>query len=139
MHNFAVVDFDGDGDDELIAASREGVHLLRARPRGAWTRTRIGEGPPARSRWDASAAAGRSRPSSRGTATRSSIYREPAGAPRSLWTRHVIDETLTGGHAIGWADIDRDGEDELIAGWRDKEGGVALYARRVRRARPPGR
>ena len=39
----------------------------------------------------------------------------------------MIDETLTGGHAIGWLDVDGDGSDELVAGWREKDVGVALY------------
>jgi hypothetical protein len=44
-----------------------------------------------------------------------------------LWTRSVIEEQLTGGHALGWGDFDKDGDDELAVGWRDKEGGLALY------------
>ena len=55
------------------------------------------------------------------------IYREPAKPTRGPWTRQVIDETLTGGHAIGWLDVDGDGSDELVAGWREKDVGVALY------------
>ena len=39
----------------------------------------------------------------------------------------MIEEQLAGGHALGWADFDRDGDDELAVGWRDKEGGLALY------------
>ena len=34
--------------------------------------------------------------------------------------RHVIDDTLAGGHAIWWADFDSDGQDELLVGFRDK-------------------
>jgi hypothetical protein len=45
LHNFAVLDFDGDKDDELITASREGVHLFERAAAGKWTKTRIGEGP----------------------------------------------------------------------------------------------
>jgi hypothetical protein len=127
VHNFAVIDFDGDGDDELIVASREGVHLLERAADGKWTKTRIGEGPAGEIKvgrlggarvlatiepWHGNALV---------------IYREPAGAPRGLWTRQVLDETLSGGHAIGWIDVDGDGHDELAYGWRDKEGGVALY------------
>jgi hypothetical protein len=66
------------------------------------------------------------------------IYREPGRNTRGPWTRQVIDETLTGGHAIGWADVDGDGSDELIAGWREKEVGVALY-RITSATEPPAR
>jgi hypothetical protein len=127
LHNFAVLDFDGDKDDELITASREGVHLFERAAAGKWTKTRIGEGPAGEIK--VGRVGGR-----RVLATIEPwhgnglvIYREPSGAPRSLWTRVVLDETLTGGHAIGWIDVDRDGDDELAYGWRDKEGGVALY------------
>jgi hypothetical protein len=48
VHNFAVLDFDGDGDDELIAASREGLHLLERGADGRWTKTRSATSTPAR-------------------------------------------------------------------------------------------
>ncbi len=35
------------------------------------------------------------------------------------WKRRVLDDSLRGGHAIWWADFDRDGADELLAGFRD--------------------
>jgi hypothetical protein len=127
LHNFAVIDFDGDGDEELLTASREGVHLLERAAPGKWTKTKIGEGP-----------AGEVKVGRHGgrrvLATIEPwhgnglvIYRERAGAPRELWTRQVLDETLAGGHAIGWIDIDGDGDDELAYGWREKEVGVAFY------------
>ena len=53
------------------------------------------------------------------------LYEEGAG----LWPRKVIEESLTGGHALGWGDFDGDGDDELAVGWRDKKGGIALYKR----------
>ncbi len=127
LHNFAVIDFDGDGDEELITASREGVHLLERAGPGKWTKTKIGDGP-----------AGEVKVGRHGgrrvIATIEPwhgnglvVYRERAGAPRELWTRQVLDETLPGGLAIGWLDIDGDGDDELAYGWRDKEGGVGFY------------
>ena len=122
-----MVDFDGDGDDELIAASREGLHLLERGKDGRWTKTRLGE-----------VNAGEVKVGRIGGArvlaviepwhgTTVAIYREPAKPMRGPWTRQVIDETLTGGHAIGWIDVDGDGSDELVAGWREKDVGVALY------------
>ncbi len=127
VHNFAVLDFDGDGDDELIAASREGLHLLERGTDGRWTKTRLGD-----------VNAGEVKAGRVGGArvlaviepwhgTTVAIYREPAKPTRGPWTRQVIDETLTGGHAIGWLDVDGDGSDELVAGWREKDVGVALY------------
>lgn len=136
LHNFAVVRWDDDDDkrDDLITSSREGVHLLRRGEGtdGKWTRTKLGEGAPGEIKlgrvggrrviatiepWHGNSVV---------------LYREPeprpaAGAPGPLWTRSVIEEQLTGGHALGWGDFDKDGDDELAVGWRDKEGGLALY------------
>ena len=127
VHNFAVLDFDGDGDDELIAASREGLHLLERGAGGRWTKTRLGDvnaGEVKVGRLGGVRALAVIEP---WHGTTLAIYREPAKLTRGPWTRQVIDETLTGGHAIGWADVDGDGSDELVAGWREKDVGVALY------------
>jgi hypothetical protein len=127
VHNFAVLDFDGDGDDDLIAASREGLHLLERGRDGRWAKTRLGDvnaGEVKLGRVGGSRVLAVIEP---WHGTTLAIYREPKQPTRGPWTRQVIDETLTGGHAIGWADVDGDGSDELIAGWRDKEVGVALY------------
>jgi hypothetical protein len=44
------------------------------------------------------------------------------------WHREVLDDTLKGGHSIGCADFDGDGDDEVVAGWRDGEKtGINLY------------
>jgi hypothetical protein len=46
------------------------------------------------------------------------------------WRRHVIDESFNAGHAIGWADFNGDGRDELVAGYREpspKTRRVGLY------------
>ncbi len=39
--------------------------------------------------------------------------------PGKMWTRHVFDDGLRGGHAIWWADFDHDDHDELLVGFRD--------------------
>ena len=49
------------------------------------------------------------------------------------WKRTVVDDDLRWGHAIVWADLDGDGNDELIAGIRDEKSptaqrGVRLYS-----------
>lgn len=36
--------------------------------------------------------------------------------------RNVLDDTLQGGHAIWWADFDKDGVDELLCGFREPAG-----------------
>jgi len=47
------------------------------------------------------------------------VYTEPAGEKGGLWDRHVIDDQLKWGHAVWCADLDGDGSDELVLGFRD--------------------
>ncbi len=124
VHNFLPANMDDDPQDEILTASREGVHVLDRNAKGVWTRTLIGEGSPGEIKLGR--VAGR-----RMLATVEPwhgasvvIYAEKPGT----WSRTVIESALTGGHALGWADFDGDGSDELAVGWRDAKPGVAVYA-----------
>jgi len=49
-----------------------------------------------------------------------------------LWDRKVLDATLKQAHALWCADLDGDGDDEIVVGWRepsDSTGrpGIVLY------------
>ncbi len=131
LHNFLPLDLDGDRREELITASREGLHALKRDAKGAWTRTKIGEGAPGEIK------AGRLH-GRRVLATVEPwhgqafvVYLEPPkGAPAgTLWTRRELQDRVAGGHALAWADLDGDGHDELVAGWRDGDKpGVAAYS-----------
>jgi hypothetical protein len=125
VHNFLATDFDGKRGDEILTASREGVHVLKRGKDGKWTRTKIGDGAPGEIKM------GRISRKQRALATIEPwhgnsvvIYRETA---KGLWLREAIDDQLTGGHALGWADFDGDGVDDVVAGWRDKSYGLAVY------------
>jgi hypothetical protein len=50
-------------------------------------------------------------------------------APGRLWKRHVIDDTFHDGHALACADLDGDGDDEIVAGYRGE--GTSLYVYRA--------
>jgi hypothetical protein len=50
------------------------------------------------------------------------VYR--GGGP---WRREVIDDTLLDAHTIQTADLDGDGCDEIVAGFRGKPYGVYIY------------
>ena len=123
LHNFLNADFDGAPGDELVTASREGLTLFTRSPAGSWTSRVLAPGAPGE------VALGR--------VTRRRIFAtiEPWHGTSVVtyaetdagWQRRVVDDTITGGHAVGWADFDRDGDDELVAGWRDKAFGMALY------------
>jgi len=49
----------------------------------------------------------------------------PGPDPAALWQRTVIDTSFHEGHALICADVDDDGEDEIVAGYRGK--GASLY------------
>jgi len=127
VHNLQVVDLDGDGKLDILLAAWEGVFVLRRGEDGRWTKTRIGEGnQQARPNRGASEVKlGRLRDGSRYIATIEPwhgfqvVVYTPPEAGEGLWERRVIDEPVAWGHAVWCADLDGDGDDELIVGQRD--------------------
>lgn len=122
-HNLLPVNFDKDKENEILVASKEGISLLKRTGKDKWTKTLIGEGAPGEIKmghiggkrvlatvepWHGKSVV---------------VYTEAAGK----WPRTVIENEITGGHALGWADFDGDGNDELAVGWRDAKPGVAIY------------
>jgi hypothetical protein len=124
QHNFVALNLDTDPQEELVTASKEGLHALKRRSDGTWTRTQIGEGAPGEVKlgrvggrrllatvepWHGAGLA---------------IYGERAG----VWNKSTIETALVEGHALGWADFDGDGNDELAVGWRGgPKAGLAIY------------
>ena len=124
LHNFLPINFDKDPQEELLTASREGVSLFERPGKDKWSRTLIGEGSPGEIKLGR--VGGR-----RMLATVEPwhgksvvIYAEQPG----MWARTVIESDIAGGHALGWADFNGDGDEELAAGWREGKPGVAIYA-----------
>jgi len=124
QHNFLPLNLDKDPQDELVTASKEGLYALDRNKDGTWSRTLIGEGAPGEVK--------RGRVGGRRMLATVEpwhgagivIYAEKAG----VWARTTIETTLTDGHALGWADFDGDGNDDLAAGWRGAPApGVAIY------------
>jgi hypothetical protein len=126
QHNFLVANLDGDPADELITASKEGLRLWNRGQDGTWTHVLVGEGAPGEVKLGR--VAGR-----RVLATVEpwhgagvAVYVEqPGGTP---WSKRTIENALTEGHALGWADFNGDGDDELAVGWRRGEPGLAVYS-----------
>lgn len=130
MHAHWMGDFDNDGRTDVLTASQEGIYLFQKSAKGALTRTQIGAG-----------ASDPEKPTGRGAGEIKVgqlkgkqrfivtiepmhgksvvVYTEPPQGEK-LWQRHVLDDSLNRGHAIGVADLDRDGSDELIIGHSDK-------------------
>ena len=131
LHGIDVTDWDEDGRDEILTASFLGIHLVRRDRRGAWQVTELAKGSP--EAWPKCGA-------SEVTAGRLGrrrflaaiepwhgnqvvIYTEQGGE----WRRHVLDDSLDGGHTVQAADLDGDGNDELIAGGRGKPFNTYLF------------
>jgi hypothetical protein len=128
-----VFDWDGDGRDELLTASFEGVHLFLSKGHGAnltWTRTHLAAGDQSKVARGSSEIGVGKVGGKRFLATiepwhgdQVAVYTE--AAPGELWARHVIDTSFNSGHALLVADLDGDGNDEIIAGYRNR--GTSLY------------
>jgi hypothetical protein len=135
-HNLQLIDMDGDGRDEIVVAAWEGVFTLHRDPAGLWTKTKIGTGNQDANPFKGASEVkvGRFLKNSPFIATiepwhgfQVVVYTPPngassaptAGSPPSLWSRQVIAEPVQWGHAVWCADLDADGDDELIVGQRD--------------------
>jgi hypothetical protein len=125
QHNFLATNLDDDPQDELVTASREGLYRLDRTTDGTWSRTLIGEGAPGEV--ELGHVGGRRMLATVDPWHGASIliYAEKPG----LWARTTVETALTEGHALGWADFDGDGDDELAAGWRGApRPGIAVYS-----------
>jgi hypothetical protein len=130
LHGIFVSDWEHNGRDALLIGSFLGIHLYQFRPDGPWTRTEIAQGSP--KPWPRSGTSditvGRCG-SERFLATIEPwhgnevvVYR--GGGP---WHREVIDDSLLDAHTIQTADLDGDGCDEIVAGFRGEPFGVYIY------------
>lgn len=131
-HGIYVTDWDGNGREAILTASFVGIHLFRFGKDGRWSRTEISKGDPAP--WPKSGSSdvavgklGRARflaAIEPWHGNKVAIYRPNGRA----WNRTVIDDSLVEGHTILAADLDGDGKDEVIAGFRGKGRSVLIYS-----------
>ena len=135
-HGLTLVDFDGDSRTDVLTASFAGVDLFQLAKHGQLVaRTRLGEGHSAeRPRIGASEVGlGELANGSRFIATlepwhgNEVVIYTPTQAADSPWHREVIDQSLVEGHALVVADLDGDGSDEVIAGYRGEPYGLNIY------------
>jgi hypothetical protein len=113
---------------DVLCASYEGVSLLQHQG-GKWVKHHIGEGNQANLKSNRGASEikqGKLKNGKKYIATiepwhgnQVVVYTQPEDASQKLWDRHVIDEQLRWGHGVWTADLDNDGDEELIIGVRD--------------------
>ena len=131
VHGIFVTDWNGDHRDDLLMAGMGGIFLFTAKKDGAWERSVLAKGDPAP--WPKSGA--------------SEIIVGHLGKQRFLaaiepwhgnevtvykrrgkeWVRQVIDSTLADGHTVQTVDLDGDGNDEIVAGFRGAPRNLYVY------------
>ena len=134
VHGVHIMDWDNDGRDEILTASFEGVHLFHSTGTGPnlhWTKTHLAAGDQVSRPHRGSSEIGVGRLEGRRfLATIEPWHGEHVvvytqGKPGDLWSRHPIDDSLRDGHALACADLNGDGNDEIVAGFRGP--GTSLY------------
>jgi hypothetical protein len=131
MHGIDVYDWDGDGRDDILTASFSGIHAYCFGRSRRWRRLEIAKGDP--SPWPRSGASdvtvgrlGKRRflaSIEPWHGNQVAVYRQNRGG----WVRQVIDDTLVDGHTIAAADLNNDGLDEIVAGYRGAGRSVHIY------------
>ena len=117
VHNFIAA------GREIWTASAEGVHALSRGADGKWAKRRIAEGKPGEIKLGKVGGKRMLATVEPWHGAGIVLYEERPG----LWERLPIGSGINQGHALGWADFDGDGNDELAAGWRGEPFGLALY------------
>jgi hypothetical protein len=131
MHGIFVTDWDHNGRDAILIGSFLGIHLYRFQPDGKWSRTEIAKG--SSQPWPKSGtsdiAVGRLG-NERFLAAIEPWHGNEVVVYRgggTSWNREVIDSSLSDAHTIETVDLDGDGRDEIVAGFRGKPYGVYIY------------
>src|SRR5262249_6707001 len=134
VHGITIVDWDGKGREAFLSASFLGIHLHRF-VNGAWQRTRL--------------TAGNNEPWPKGGSSDVAVLRTKAGrqlAAIEPWhgnqvvvyrgagekwdQRTMVDDSMDYGHTLAVADLDGDGVDEFVAGYRGSgtvKGGLNVF------------
>lgn len=133
QHGVQVRDVDGDGLEEVLTASAAGTIIFHSLPEnGGLTFRKQYIHPSESSEVFWSPRGPRDGPM---IATiepwhghQVCVYLPPSEG-MGLWYRVLLDDTLDNGHALWCADVDGDGQDEIIAGYRGKGTSIHVYHR----------
>lgn len=131
LHGLEIGDWDRDGRQDILTAGFQGVHLFRYFLGGRWRGQRLVSGnPDPWLRSGASEVALGALGANRFLATIEPWHgKEVVVYKRTwdAWERRVIDDSLVDGHVLLTADLDQDGREEIISGFRGDGGGVRIY------------
>ena len=139
VHGIAIVNWDDDRYDDILVASFEGIHLYqpqRQKNKISWRKTKLGSGEQIvpEKRGSSEISLGRLRSLNRRfLATiepwhgNNVVVYTPDSGSNKPWWRCTIDTTFNEGHALTCADLDGDGDDEIIAGYRGKGYSLFIY------------
>jgi hypothetical protein len=132
VHGIFVTDWTRDQRDDVLVAGFSGIQLFTSNKDGTWSLSQIAKGDPAA--WPKSGSSdvtlgrlGKKRflaAIEPWHGNQVAVYTEQS----KQWVRRVIDTTLADGHTIHSADFNRDGNDEIIAGFRGAPHSVYLYS-----------
>jgi len=132
LHGVLITDWDKDGREDILTAGFQGVDLFSLVKNKRWQRTRIVSGnPEPLPRSGSSEIAVGRLGNERFLATiepwhgNQVVVYHPQGKG---WERQVIDTTLNDGHVLLTADLNKDGRDEIIAGYRGRGRSVYIYS-----------
>jgi hypothetical protein len=132
LHGIFTADWDRDGREDILTASFLGIDLFVFGKDKRWRRTRIASGNAdawprsgsseiAVGRLDRERFLGAIEPWHGNQVV---AYRQQG----TTWQRQVIDTTLNDGHVLLAADLNLDGRDEIIAGYRGQGRSVYIYS-----------
>jgi hypothetical protein len=129
LHGIHIIDWDGDGRGEILTASFEGIGLFKLD--GKWRRSKLAGGSP--EPWPRCGSSdvtvgklGKRRflcAIEPWHGNQVAVYFEHGGR----WQRQVIEDSIVEGHALAAADLDGNGRDSIIAGYRGKGRSVFIY------------
>lgn len=132
VHGIYITRWDSGPRDTILTASFTGIHLYRLGKNGRWTRSDLSKGDPAP--WPKGGSSdiavgklGRQRflaAIEPWHGNQVVIYSEHG----KTWDRQAIDDSLVDGHTVLTADLNADGRDEVIAGYRGKGRSVYIYS-----------
>ncbi len=135
VHGVLVMDWNGDGRDEVLTASTQGVNLFESKGQGAglqWNKTLLTPCDQSSDRYHGASEIGVGKVQGhRFLATiepwhgnKVVVYTRGTGG---FSERHVIDASFNNGHALVCADLDGDGNDEIVAGYRGPGTSLFIY------------